>query len=83
MQILIYATLVVAKLEFERSFYSLKEERKKKKEEWWARHSLVQTNFAREKGLRANLLSLLHLFLLSPKSLLCNTFRGPHFFATL
>ena len=32
MQILIYATLVVAKLEFERSFYSLKEEIRNKKE---------------------------------------------------
>ena len=49
-------------------------------EELRARHPLVQTNFAREKGSRANLLSLLHLFLLPPKSLLCNTFRGPHFF---
>ena len=31
------------------------------------------------KNLRANPLMLLRLFLLSPKSLLCNTFRGPHF----
>ena len=50
---------------------------------WMAGHPLVQTNFAREKGSRANLLSLLHLFLLPPKSLLCNTFRGPHLFASL
>ena len=60
-----------------------KEERKKKKEEWWAGHPLVQTNFAREKGSRANLLSLLHLFLLSPKSLLRNTFRGPRYRSAL
>ena len=32
-----------------------------------------------KKGSRANLLSLLHLFLLSPRSLLRNTFRGPRY----
>ena len=51
----------------------------RKKKNGRREHPLVQTNFAREKGSRANLLSLLHLFLLSPKSLLRNTFRGPRY----
>ena len=58
----------------------LAEKREKRREKSGGReHPLVQTNFAREKGSRANLLSLLHLFLLSPKSLLHNTFRGPRY----
>ena len=41
-----------------------------------AKHSLVETNFAREKGLRANLLSLLRLFLLVPKKFALQYFSG-------